>query len=137
MRVSHGWGSVRPTAMAGRHSSEIRTGCANQRPSGSEEGVVSNHGPYSDANCADPMSWGNGESGETKANLSIPPNFASFMFDPAYNARPHFHFRPPDFFSEVNIVSSAVIPQAPASVRPFGESNVIIAIKPPFEPSSR
>ena len=31
-----------------RHSSAIRTGCANERPSGSEEGVVSNHDPYSD-----------------------------------------------------------------------------------------
>jgi hypothetical protein len=31
-----------------RYSSEIRTGCANERPSGSEEGVVSNHDPYSD-----------------------------------------------------------------------------------------
>ena len=30
-----------------RHSSEIRTGCANERSSGSEEGVVSNHDPYS------------------------------------------------------------------------------------------
>ena len=35
LRVSHGWASVRPTAMAGRYPSEIRTGCANQRPSGS------------------------------------------------------------------------------------------------------
>jgi acyl-CoA synthetase (AMP-forming)/AMP-acid ligase II len=31
-----------------RHSSAIRTGCANERSSGSEEGVVSNHDPYSD-----------------------------------------------------------------------------------------
>src|SRR5262249_56357169 len=31
-----------------RYSSEIRTGCANKRPSGSVEGVVSNHDPYSD-----------------------------------------------------------------------------------------
>jgi hypothetical protein len=31
-----------------RYSSEIRTGCANERSSGSEEGVVSNHDPYSD-----------------------------------------------------------------------------------------
>ena len=31
-----------------RHSSEIRTGCANERSSGSEEGVVSHHDPYSD-----------------------------------------------------------------------------------------
>jgi len=31
-----------------RYSSEIRTGCANERPSGSVEGVVSNHDPYSD-----------------------------------------------------------------------------------------
>jgi len=31
-----------------RQSSEIRTGCANKRSSGSEEGVVRNHDPYSD-----------------------------------------------------------------------------------------
>src|SRR5579864_3002417 len=31
-----------------RHSSAIRTGCANERSSGSEEGVVRNHDPYSD-----------------------------------------------------------------------------------------
>jgi hypothetical protein len=40
LRVSHGWASVRPTAMAGRYSSEIRTGCANQRPSGSVRGCA-------------------------------------------------------------------------------------------------
>ena len=31
-----------------RHLSAIGTGCANERSSGSEEGVVSNHDPYSD-----------------------------------------------------------------------------------------
>jgi hypothetical protein len=31
-----------------RHPSAIRTGCANERSSGSEEGVVSDHDPYSD-----------------------------------------------------------------------------------------
>jgi hypothetical protein len=31
-----------------RQSSAIRTGCANERPSGSEEGVASNRDPYSD-----------------------------------------------------------------------------------------
>src|SRR5215472_11252017 len=31
-----------------RYPSAMRTGCANQRPSGSVEGVVSNHDPYSD-----------------------------------------------------------------------------------------
>jgi len=41
LRVSHGWVRVRPTAMAGRCSSEIRTGCANQRPSGSVRGAAS------------------------------------------------------------------------------------------------
>jgi|HubBroStandDraft_6_1064221.scaffolds.fasta_scaffold248197_3 hypothetical protein len=35
LRVSHGWGSVRTNSMLGRYSSEIRTGCANERPSGS------------------------------------------------------------------------------------------------------
>ena len=41
LRVSHGWASVRPNDMAGRYSSEIRTGCANQRPSGSVRGAAS------------------------------------------------------------------------------------------------
>src|SRR5262245_40219135 len=31
-----------------RQLSAIRTGCANERPSGSVEGVMSNHDPYSD-----------------------------------------------------------------------------------------
>src|SRR5215472_16440607 len=31
-----------------RYTSAIRTGCANERPSGSVEGVVSDHDPYSD-----------------------------------------------------------------------------------------
>ena len=31
-----------------RHSSAIRTGCANERPSGSVEGVASNRYPYPD-----------------------------------------------------------------------------------------
>ena len=48
LRVPHGWASVRPTAMAGRYSSEIRTGCANQRPSGSVRGAASNGCPYRD-----------------------------------------------------------------------------------------
>ena len=43
--MSHGWANVRPTAMAGRYSSEIRTGCANQRPSGSVRGAASNPVP--------------------------------------------------------------------------------------------
>jgi hypothetical protein len=34
--------------MAGRYSSEIRTGCANQRPSGSVRGAASNGCPYRD-----------------------------------------------------------------------------------------
>jgi hypothetical protein len=48
LRVSHVWASVRLTAMAGRYSSEIRTGCANQRPSGSVRGAASNGCPYRD-----------------------------------------------------------------------------------------
>jgi hypothetical protein len=36
--VSHGWTSVRTSSMLGRYSSEIRTGCANERPSGSVRG---------------------------------------------------------------------------------------------------
>jgi len=32
----------------GRYSSEIRTGCANERPSGSVRGAISNDRPYRD-----------------------------------------------------------------------------------------
>src|SRR5260370_5826630 len=35
-----------------RHSSEIRTGCANQRPSGSVRGAASNGCPYRDRQLA-------------------------------------------------------------------------------------
>ena len=34
--------------MLGRYSSEIRTGCANERPSGSVRGAISNGCPYRD-----------------------------------------------------------------------------------------
>ena len=34
--------------MLGRYSSEIRTGCANERPSGSVRGAISNGRPYRD-----------------------------------------------------------------------------------------
>jgi len=36
--VSHEWASVRTSLTLGRHSSEIRTGCANEPPSGSVRG---------------------------------------------------------------------------------------------------
>ena len=45
LHVSHGWASVRPTDRAGRNSSEIRTGCANERPSGSVRGAPGNWCP--------------------------------------------------------------------------------------------
>jgi len=48
LRVSHGWGSVRRSAMLGRFSSEIRTGCANERPSGSVRGAPGDWCPYRD-----------------------------------------------------------------------------------------
>jgi hypothetical protein len=48
LRVSHGWATVRPTDRVGRNSSEIRTGCANQRPSGSVRGAPGNWCPYRD-----------------------------------------------------------------------------------------
>ena len=47
-RVSLEWGSVRTNGMLGRYSSEIKTGCANQRPSGSVRGALSNECPYRD-----------------------------------------------------------------------------------------
>ena len=48
LRVSHGWASVRTSCPLGRYSSEIRTGCANERPSGSVRGAISNGCPYRD-----------------------------------------------------------------------------------------
>src|ERR1039458_5674078 len=48
LRVSHRWTSVRTSSMLGRYSSEIRTGCANERPSGSVRGAISNGCPYRD-----------------------------------------------------------------------------------------
>ena len=48
LRVSHGWASVRTSDSFGRHSSERRTGCANERPSGSVRGAPGNRCPYRD-----------------------------------------------------------------------------------------
>src|ERR1035438_6573698 len=48
LRVSHGWGSGRRSVMLGRYSSAIRTGCANERPSGSVRGAPGNWCPYRD-----------------------------------------------------------------------------------------
>ena len=44
LSVSHGWASVR-RPMLGRYLSEIRTGCANERPSGSVRGAPGNWCP--------------------------------------------------------------------------------------------
>jgi hypothetical protein len=49
--------SVRPSLMVGRYLSERRTGCAKERPSGSEEGAVSNHDPYSDRQSRSSWAW--------------------------------------------------------------------------------
>src|ERR1039457_6144910 len=38
LRVSHGWASVRTSDKLGRYLSARRTGCANERPSGSVRG---------------------------------------------------------------------------------------------------
>ena len=46
--MSHGWASVRQSCSLGRYSSAIRTGCANERPSGSVRGAASNGCPYRD-----------------------------------------------------------------------------------------
>src|SRR5713226_10653421 len=46
-RVPRG-ASVRTSCTLGRYSSEIRTGCANERPSGSVRGAISNGCPYRD-----------------------------------------------------------------------------------------
>jgi len=48
LRVSQGWASVRTGSTLGRYSSEIRTGCANERPSGSVRGAPGNWCPYRD-----------------------------------------------------------------------------------------
>jgi hypothetical protein len=42
--------------LLGRYSSEIRTGCANKRPSGSVRGAVSNDRPYRDPKTSAPAS---------------------------------------------------------------------------------
>jgi hypothetical protein len=55
---SHGWASVRPTDMVGCYSSEIRTGCANKRSSGSVRGAPGNWCPYRDRQSADFLSLG-------------------------------------------------------------------------------
>ena len=46
--VSQGLTGVRTSGSLGRYSSEIRTGCANERPSGSVRGATSNGCPYRD-----------------------------------------------------------------------------------------
>src|SRR6266704_1826754 len=56
-----------------------------------------------------------------ESELIDSPEFCLIHVDPAHNARPHFHFRPPDFFSEINIGTRAVSPQAAASVGPLGK----------------
>jgi hypothetical protein len=48
LRVFHGWASVRTSDTLGRYPSEIRTGCANERTSGSARGAISNDRPYRD-----------------------------------------------------------------------------------------
>src|ERR1022692_3932311 len=52
--VSQGLAGVRTSGPLGRYSSEIRTGCANERPSGSVRGAPGNWCPYRDLieNCA-------------------------------------------------------------------------------------
>ena len=46
--VSQGLTGVRTAVCFGRYSSEIRTGCANERPSGSVRGAPGNWCPYRD-----------------------------------------------------------------------------------------
>ena len=48
LRVFHGWASVRTSDTFGRYSSERRTGCAKERPSGSVRGAPGNWCPYRD-----------------------------------------------------------------------------------------
>jgi hypothetical protein len=48
LRVSHRWASVRASSTLGRYSSERRTGCAKERPSGSVRGAPGNWCPYRD-----------------------------------------------------------------------------------------
>jgi hypothetical protein len=46
--VSQGLTGVRTSGSLGRYSSEIRTGCANERPSGSVRGAPGDRCPYRD-----------------------------------------------------------------------------------------
>jgi hypothetical protein len=46
--VSEGLSGVRTSGSLGRYSSEIRTGCAKERPSGSVRGAARNGCPYRD-----------------------------------------------------------------------------------------
>ena len=46
--VSQGLSGVRTSGSLGRYSSEIRTGCANERPSGSVRGAPGDWCPYRD-----------------------------------------------------------------------------------------
>jgi hypothetical protein len=53
--VSHGWVSVRTSCLLGRYLSEIRTGCANERSSGSVRGAPGNRCPYRDQQLTCPL----------------------------------------------------------------------------------
>jgi hypothetical protein len=48
LRVSYGWASVRTSDELGRYSSERRTRCAKERPSGSVRGAAGDGCPYRD-----------------------------------------------------------------------------------------
>ncbi len=56
LRVSHGWASVRTSDELGRYSSERRTGCAKERPSGSVRGAAGDGCPYRDHQSPAPIS---------------------------------------------------------------------------------
>src|ERR1035437_1973263 len=53
--VSHGWASVRTSSTLGRYSSAIRAACANERPSGSVRGAISDGRPYRDSSTSNPL----------------------------------------------------------------------------------
>jgi hypothetical protein len=67
--VSHGWASVRTNCMLGRYSSEIRTGCANELPSGSVRGALGRLVSLPRSSTAEP---GVGKAWSTGRALSAP-----------------------------------------------------------------
>ena len=72
--------------MLGRYSSEIRTGCANERPSGSVRGAPGNWCPYRDRQLT---YWGSKVIGFLAGICSSHPTFSAGPFSTPSRARFH------------------------------------------------